>query len=414
MEYINRVGRNKGGVCMYISKKVKYKIRNDLCNANSNYESCFVEIERKNAKNIIVGVLYRAHTSVDNFTSDIDIVLNKIGIENKMTYIMGDFNIDLLKDDTHRPIHDYLDLIYSHSMIPTIYKPTRITENTATIIDNILTNCDNVVKSAILVTDITDHLPTILMSNLSLDKKACSTNKSFYKRVHSDDNISRFKNQLSKVKWEEVLENTNVDDDYDTFLKHFQNIYDECIPLKKCTNKPKRDPRSPWITKGLLKSINTKNKLYKQYLSCPNDSNRQKFKTFRNKLHSLIRKSKRSYYFRKFNHVKNNMRQTWKTINNVIGRVQKPNLADQYRHDSGTIITDPSVISNEFNDFFVNIGPKLASHIHNSGKNYYDYLSAPCQHSMFMKPIVETEVLKIMTNLIQTKAQVMMILADLL
>jgi len=142
MEYINRVGRNKGGVCMYISKKVKYKTRNDLCNANSNYESCFVEIERKNAKNIIVGVLYRAHTSVDNFTSDIDIVLNKIGIENKMTYIMGDFNIDLLKDDTHRPIHDYLDLIYSHSMIPTIYKPTRITENTATIIDKIIDKFD--------------------------------------------------------------------------------------------------------------------------------------------------------------------------------------------------------------------------------------------------------------------------------
>lgn len=167
MEYVNRVGRGKGGVCMYVSNKVKYKTRKDLCIANSDYESCFIEIERKNAKNILVGVVYRAHTSIDNFTSDIDKVFNKMNSENKITYVMGDFNIDLLKDDTNRPIHDYIDLIYSYSLIPTIYKPTRITKTTATLIDNILTNSENVQKSAIFVTDISDHMPTALVSNLS-------------------------------------------------------------------------------------------------------------------------------------------------------------------------------------------------------------------------------------------------------
>ena len=56
-----------------------------------------------------------------------------------------------------RPTHDYLDLIYSYCMIPSILKPTRITETSATILDNILTNCDNEITTAILVTDITDH-----------------------------------------------------------------------------------------------------------------------------------------------------------------------------------------------------------------------------------------------------------------
>ena len=49
--------------------------------------------------------------------------------------------------------------------------------------------------------------------------------------------------------------------------------------------------------------------------------------------------------------MKNNMRQTWKTINNVIGRAQKQTLSDQFKRGFGTIITDPTVISNEFNDF---------------------------------------------------------------
>ena len=58
-----------------------------------------MEIERKNAKNILVGVVYRAHTSIDDFTLDIDKLFNKINSENRITHVMGNFNIDLLKDD---------------------------------------------------------------------------------------------------------------------------------------------------------------------------------------------------------------------------------------------------------------------------------------------------------------------------
>ena len=164
MEYVNRVGRQKGGVGIFISNDVKYKLRQDLCIANSHFESCFVEIENNNMKNSLIGVIYRAHTAIDNFITDVDPILQIINNEKKECYIMGDYNIDLLKEDSDRQTHDYLDLIYSHSMIPSILKPTRITETSATIIDNILTNSDSEIKTAILVTDITDHFPTILMT----------------------------------------------------------------------------------------------------------------------------------------------------------------------------------------------------------------------------------------------------------
>jgi hypothetical protein len=145
--------------------------------------------------------------------------------------------IDLLKDDTHRPTHDYLDLIYSHSLIPTIYKPTRITEHTATIIDNILTNADNIVESAIIITDISDHLPTVLVTDLNL--KCTQKQKHIYKRCHTNDNIERFKQELSKINWKNVLNNDNVDDDYNAFDKLFIELYDKCILLKKCSSKYK-------------------------------------------------------------------------------------------------------------------------------------------------------------------------------
>ena len=144
----------------------------------------------------MVGVIYKEHTSIDDFIHDIDVIYDKITSENKLSYIMGDFNIDLWKDDVHRPIHDYLDLVYSHSLIPTIYKPTRITEHTATIIGNILTNTDNIVESAIIVTDITDHMPTVLVSNINSNEKSQPKQNALYKRRHTDDNINIFKSNL--------------------------------------------------------------------------------------------------------------------------------------------------------------------------------------------------------------------------
>ena len=53
---------------------------------------------------------------------------------------MGDFNIDLIKHDTHQPTSDFLDLMYTHNMIPLIRKPTRVTAQTASLIYHIFTN----------------------------------------------------------------------------------------------------------------------------------------------------------------------------------------------------------------------------------------------------------------------------------
>ena len=72
-----------------------------------------------------------------------------------------------------------------------------------------------------------------------------------------------------------------------------------------------------------MKSINKKNKLYKQYLNSPSKERSQKFKTFKDKMNMLIRKSKRSHFFTKFELAKNDMKQTGRTINNVIGKGQK-------------------------------------------------------------------------------------------
>ena len=109
----------------------------------------------------------------------------------------------------------------------------------------------------------------------------------------------------------------------------------------------------------------------------------------------LIRKSKRSQFFTKFELAKNDMKQTWRTINNVIRKGQKKSSYSKFKDECDNVFTNPQDISNKFNEFFVNIGPELASNIHNTGKNYYDYLTDVNPSSMYFQPIVEMDIIKI-------------------
>ena len=100
-----------------------------------------MEILRPHDKNIIVGCLYRpSDSSLNDFNRSVEDILSATSFENKLSYIMGDFNINILNSHSHQPTNEFINLMTSNSLYPLISKPTRITSSTATLIDNIFTN----------------------------------------------------------------------------------------------------------------------------------------------------------------------------------------------------------------------------------------------------------------------------------
>ena len=83
-------------------------------------------------------------------------------------------------------------------------------------------------------------------------QKSTTADKHVYKRIHSNANVAKLMNSLSSVNWSEILNGVDANSDYDTFIKKFTEVYDECIPLKKSKINKKTIPQSPWIT-GLRK-----------------------------------------------------------------------------------------------------------------------------------------------------------------
>ena len=72
-------------------------------------------------------------------------------------YIIGDFNIDLLKSEACNFSDSFLLSLKSCHFIPTIDKPTRVHRSSATLINNILTNNpEQLIFSGNIISDISD------------------------------------------------------------------------------------------------------------------------------------------------------------------------------------------------------------------------------------------------------------------
>ena len=59
------------------------------------------------------------------------------------------------------------------------------------------------------------------------------------------------------------LNNQTGEECWDNFEKKFNSILNIHAPFRQQTRKEKKLYKKPWLTKGILKSIKTKQKLYK-------------------------------------------------------------------------------------------------------------------------------------------------------
>ena len=123
--------------------------------------------------------------------------------------------------------------IFSYGFHPVINKPSRITENSATLIDNFFINTVNCnVKIGLLFNDIIDHLPIfVILEGMQVDHADITCSK--YIRNVMIQNIEMLCKSLRKQNWDDVYNNTVVNTSYDLFVKKFCELYDKSCPFKK-------------------------------------------------------------------------------------------------------------------------------------------------------------------------------------
>ena len=99
------------------------------------------------------------------------------------------------------------------------------------------------------------------------------------------------------------------------------------VERRKCSV----NPRKPWITRAIKKSIKVKHNLYKKIIvSKFKDECVSKYKRYRNLLTTVLRNARRTYYCQLFEAHKGDTGQTWKSINELLGHVGRNKSKSQH------------------------------------------------------------------------------------
>jgi len=114
---------------------------------------------------MLIGSIYRPPGSDPyKFNTDVLALLNLAVCLNKVCYICGDFNLNLMNYASHACTNEFLNNMVSSGFRPLITSPTRLTGHSSTLIDNIFSNALTYNEnSGILYADVSDHLPIFFL-----------------------------------------------------------------------------------------------------------------------------------------------------------------------------------------------------------------------------------------------------------
>jgi hypothetical protein len=178
---------------------------------------------------------------------------------------------------------------------------------------------------------------------------------------------------------------------------------DLAMPVKSVRFNKYKHKSQPWITRGLLKSLSTKDKLYKVFQNCnhPNVKilREQEYKQFRNLYNKLIRAAKENYWKNCFEQSVNDTKRTWKNINYLLNRTENKCNFPKYFLNHDSTLSNTNEIASSFNEYFVNVGPNLAATMPNADLNSVTLPRLNLPNSFALTPTSPIEITSIINKL---------------
>ena len=246
-EKINPHKKKGSGVALYIHKSHTADIFHSASRVTENLETLFVKLTNGNTP-ITVGVLYRPPSGdIDKALVELSEILDLLP---RNSYISGDFNIDLhLKEN--RYITELEDVIMSRGFFPLISTTTHEKPGCrGSCIDNIITNdIDNVLFSGTITEKISHHHPIFQIFESELIP-INPKNKYVQNYDYCNSNVDKFVETLSC----ELSSYTR--DCFGTFINIFNKTLDQTCKLEKPKYSKRTMQNNPWITGGIIASIN--------------------------------------------------------------------------------------------------------------------------------------------------------------
>jgi hypothetical protein len=168
---------------------------------------------------------------------------------------------------------------------------------------------------------------------------------------------------LRALNWDFVESCLDTQVAFNYFQDTFLNLFDIYFPLTVTKFNRNRHSIEPWMSRGLLISRVVKIKLCKTSIKSPYPANIIRFKNYRNLYNKLIKAANKQYYDKQFVRHQSNLKKTWSLIFEAIKKSSPKSDVLNEIVVNNTIINDPTLMANCFNEFFSSVALNIAEGI---------------------------------------------------
>ena len=352
---------NGGGVSIYIRDSIKYKPRPDV--PADDLEIICIEVEPPKSKSFLVLAWYRPPSDPVASFDKLEKVLSYLDKEGKEIILLGDTNCDLPTKQAEQPIDNdtkHMTGLYElFSFKQLVEEPTRVTLTTSSIIDHVATTCArNIVEAGVHKVTLSDHYMVycIRKFNGAVEKG----HKMIKTRKMKNFDKEAFLADVSGICWEQMFSET---DDINALVNYWSSLFsliiDKHAPI---TEMRVSEKYCPWIDKDLKALMQTRDKLKKAASKRKSQFLMDSYRQVRNKVNTMNSHLKKQYYTDKISSCQGNMKESWKTINELLNKRSKSSNIECLK-DLGTETVHKKEISNVMNNFFCSVGKDLANKI---------------------------------------------------
>ena len=311
----------------------------------------------------IIATYRPPNTNPSDTIHDIDQLLKNLG--NGNVVIAGDLNINLAKQTNITS--DYENLLLSYGLIQHVKMFTRITKNSATLIDHCISNMNDL--NAMVIHEMCADHQTILSTfgEKDISKQNSSKAVSTVDRVHMDKTIENLKKVDWKL-WDEQTKNLNIDDTYDSF----QNIIKNSLELQKVKSR-KMKPLKNWMTTNLLMQRLEVAKARKKFYKSRTEANENLYKSMNKEYRKDVNTAKSVYYTNRLRKAGKDSRLIWTVIKEVLNRKSKDETHKSIMHNN-IEVTNKLEIANCFSEHYKNAAVDKIKAL-NSSMNFEQFLN---------------------------------------
>ena len=341
---LDRHDRGGGGCAVYIRNTLHYTKLDFL--ETPEIEALWLKIRSQNNL-FILCVCYRPPGTPnifwETFQEQID-AAKQIGVNYIL--ITGDLNADpnsengpylqQLADQNHFRIH--------------VNEPTRITLNTATILDQFVSNLQDMLYDVTVLPPVShnDHC------TISAQLKFKTYKPSAYKRhvwLYDKADFDAFRRALQVFNWDICFETNDVDQVCNNWTQHFLSIAKQFIPNRYVTIRPSD---SPWYTKSLRKIKRKLDRIHGRAKRSNDPEIWGLYREKRNEYNREIKKAEHEYNLKLASELQNksvSTKQWWKLAKSFLG--YNYNTSFPPIKDGDNIHFDNKGKAQAFNDFFI-------------------------------------------------------------